>query len=204
MLLRHAIAAGALCALAVDANASCGSAFCIINTDWTSQGAWSEPGLRFDLRYEYIDQDQPRHGTDRVGVGAIPAHHDEVYTRNNNWFATVDWNVAPAWSVSMVLPYIDRDHYHIHNQQGEKLDERWHLTGVGDMRVMGRYQLSPSPDPARPTSTGLYFRLKLPTGKHDQANDEGEVAERSLQPGTGTTDGVLGLWWHGGAPLGGG
>lgn len=201
MLLRHAIAAGALCALAIDARASCGSAFCIVNTDWTSQGAWSEPGLRFDLRYEYIDQDQPRHGTDRIGVGAIPMHHDEVYTKNNNWFATADWNLAPAWSVSVVLPYIDRDHLHIHNHRGEKLEERWHLRGVGDMRVMGRYQMSASQDPAKPSSTGLYFGVKLPTGEYDQANGEGEVAERSLQPGTGTTDGVLGFWWHGGAPL---
>ena len=29
-----------------------------INTDWTSQGAWTDPGARVDLHYEYIDHHQ--------------------------------------------------------------------------------------------------------------------------------------------------
>jgi hypothetical protein len=41
--------------------------------------------MRFDLRYEFIDLDQPRAGRDRIAVGAIPHHHDEVETRNQNW-----------------------------------------------------------------------------------------------------------------------
>jgi len=34
----------------------------------------------------------------------------------------------------------------------------------------------------------------LPTGPHDVTNAQGVVAERSLQPGTGATSGVLGLY----------
>ena len=45
------------------------------------------------------------------------------------------------------------------------------------------------------------FGLKLPTGKYDVTNDEGEQAERTLQPGTGTTDLLLGYYWNSGAPL---
>ena len=44
---------------------------------------------------------------------------------------------------------------------------------------------------------GLQFGIKLPTGKFDVANDEGEVAERSLQPGSGTTDAILGAFYNG-------
>jgi hypothetical protein len=44
-------------------------------------GVWNAPGPRADFRYEYIDQDQPMSGSRRVGVGEIPAHHDEVRTR---------------------------------------------------------------------------------------------------------------------------
>src|SRR6186997_660908 len=139
MSFRRFLAAGALCALAVDAAASCGAAFCAVNTDWATQGGGTEPGLRFDLRYEYIDQDQPRHGTDRIGVGAIPAHHDEVATLNRNWIATFDWGISPTWALSFTLPYVDRDHYHIHNHRGEKLDERWILRGIGDARVVANY-----------------------------------------------------------------
>ena len=201
MFFRRAFMAGALCALAFDASASCGASFCVVNTDWSQQGAWTEPGLRFDLRHEYVDQDQPRHGADKVSVGQIPAHHDEVETLNRNWIATLDWNVSPAWAVTALLPYVNRDHFHIHNHQGGKIEERWSLRGVGDAKVLGRWRASESADPAAPRSWGITFGAKLPTGEHDQANGEGAVAERTLQPGTGTTDVIAGAWWHGGAPV---
>jgi hypothetical protein len=203
MFVRRAFAGVLFCAFAFDAAASCGSAFCVVNTDWSSQGSWTQPGFRFDLRYENIDQEQPRHGTDRVSVGAIPAHHDEVSTFNDNWIASLDWNLSPAWSLAMTLPYIDREHHHIHNHHGEKLQESWNLRGVGDARVVGRYRILDSADPAAPRSMGVTIGLKLPTGEYDQANGEGDVAERTLQPGTGTTDAIVGAWWHGGAPLDG-
>ena len=44
-LLLAALALGA----ATDAGASCGSAFCMINTNWSVQGQSTEPGARFDL-----------------------------------------------------------------------------------------------------------------------------------------------------------
>ena len=55
--------AAALLAATAEANAGCGAAFCSLNADWNIQGAWLESGGRFDLRYEFIDQDQPRAGT---------------------------------------------------------------------------------------------------------------------------------------------
>jgi hypothetical protein len=193
----------ALCGFAFSASASCGSAFCLVNTDWSAQGAWTEPGARFDLRFETIDLDQPRSGRDRVSVGEIPRHHDEVETKNRNWVAGLDWGLAPQWSVALSLPYVDRDHFHIHNHRGEKVEERWSFRGAGDARVTGRYELVSASDPAAPRSVGFTFGVKLPTGKYDVANSEGEQAERTLQPGTGTTDALLGAYWHGMAPLSG-
>ena len=202
-MFRHAFAAGALCALAFDAAASCGAAFCVVNTDWSTQGAWSEPGFRFDLRYELVDLDQPRSGRDRVAVGQVPQHHDEVETRNRNWVASLDWNVSPRWSLGVALPYVDRDHLHIHNHRGARLEERWNLRGMGDARVMANYRLGIEGTPESPRAAGLVLGVKVPTGERDQANGEGEVAERTLQPGTGTTDAIVGAFWHGGAPLDG-
>jgi outer membrane putative beta-barrel porin/alpha-amylase len=193
---------GALSLLAWDAGASCGAAFCLVNTDWSAQGAWVEPGARFDLRYETIDLDQPRHGRDRIGVGEIPRHHDEVETKNRNLVANVDWNLAPAWGLSLSVPYVDREHLHIHNHRGEKLEERWAFRNLGDVRVQGRYEFFASrEDPAAQRSSGITFGVKLPTGKYDVKNGEGAEAERTLQPGTGTTDFILGAYWHAAAPL---
>jgi hypothetical protein len=42
----------------------------------------------------------------------------------------------------------------------------------------------------------VIFGLKLPTGRINIANAAGEVAERSLQPGTGSTDAILGAYFH--------
>ena len=113
-----------------EAQASCGSAFCIVNTSWNVQGAWTEPGARFDLRFEYIDQDQPRAGSDKVAVGQIPQHHDEVRTINRNWLATFDYTFNADWGVSATLPLVDRFHEHIHNLQGQKLVEQWNAAAA--------------------------------------------------------------------------
>jgi hypothetical protein len=179
--------------IAGEAAASCGAAFCMVNTSWNIQGAWTDPGLRLDLRYEYIDQDQPRAGSRKVGVGEVPQHHDEVRTINRNWLATADYSFNESWGVSTTLPVLDRAHAHIHNHRGARLDERWNFTEVGDLRVVGRRQWRrESVEKQRLDSYGATFGLKLPTGKQDVRNAEGALAERSLQPGSGTTDLIAG------------
>jgi hypothetical protein len=205
MKKKLAVLAAALAATAAhDASASCGAAFCLVNTDWSSQGWWLEPGVLVDLKYEFVDLDQPRSGTDRVSVGQIPRHHDEVETRNRNWVLAADWSPAPAWGLSVSIPYVDRDHTHIHNHRGAKLVETWSFSELGDMRVVGRRELFGARDTVeRQSSVGVTFGVKLPTGRYDVANGEGEAAERTLQPGSGTTDILLGAYWHGIAPLAG-
>ena len=188
----------ALCVAATQAAASCGAAFCLVNTDWSSQGGFTDPGVRLDLRHEFIDLDRPTSGARRIGVGEIPRHHDEVETRNRNWIASADWNFSPGWGLAVTLPYVDRDHVHIHNHRGAKLREAWSFRGLGDARVQARYtEGSVASDATALTTWGLTFGAKLPTGKHDVANGDGDVAERTLQPGTGTTDALVGAFVHG-------
>ena len=180
------------------AAAGCGSAFCSLNTNWSTQGAWTEPGGRFDLRYEFIDQDQPRSGTKNVGVGEIPRDHDEVQTINRNFIAGFDYTFDANWGVGIQLPVVNRSHEHIHNDAGGPETETWNFTELGDVRIVGRYRFTPTQ--AHAGAFGLQFGVKLPTGKIDVTNDAGEEAERSLQPGSGTTDAILGAFYN--APLG--
>ncbi len=188
----------AACAAAISAPAlaSCGAAFCSVNTNWTTESALTEPGSAFDLRYESINQDQPRAGTDKVAVGQIPGHDDEVSTFNRNLVATYNRTFNSTWGLTLSAPLADRDHLHIHNHDGEKIEERWNYTELGDIRVQGRYRLPYIGDPLNPSSAGISFGLKLPSGKTDIANADGDVAERSLQPGSGTTDALLGAYYH--------
>lgn len=187
------------------ADASCGAAFCLVDTDWSAQGAWVESGVRIDLRHERIDLDQPRAGRGRIAFGSLPRHHDEIETRNRNWIASADWNLGARWGIAAALPYVDRDHRHVHNHHGERLLDAWSFRGVGDARVQARFvaAAATTAETARASAWGFTFGAKLPTGKRDAANGAGALAERSLQPGTGTTDALVGAFWHGAAPLDG-
>jgi hypothetical protein len=192
----YAMLVGAVLPAVNAAHASCGSAFCMVNTNWNMQGVAVEPGLRVDLRYEYINQDQPMSGSDKIAVGQIPRHHDEVKTVNRNYLATFDYTIDDKWGVSATVPYVDRFHLHVHNHLGAQLPEQWDFTRLGDIRVLGRYQLrSENADAYRLSFYGLNFGIKLPTGNRDITNADGDRAERTLQPGTGTTDLLLGAFY---------
>ncbi len=176
--------------------ASCGAAFCAVNSNWTSESVMVDSGSSFDLRYEYIKQDQPRTGTDNIAVGQIHHHHDEVSTLNRNLVATYSRTFSSGWGMSVIAPMVDRNHLHVHNHHGAKIEDQWNFTKLGDVRITGRYQLPFIGDPLNASTTGVLFGVKLPTGSTDVANSAGQVAERSLQPGTGTTDLIAGAYYH--------
>jgi hypothetical protein len=186
--------------LSLDVSASCGASFCPVNTDWNAQGAWADTGARFDLRYEHINQNQLRSGRDKVAPQQEPGEPDEIETRNRNWVAALDYNLDPSWGVSLSLPFVKRDHSHTINDPAGAVVEKWAFTKLGDARLLGRYQLA-SQNKNDYGQTGLIFGLKLPTGSIDVKNAEGALAERSLQPGSGTTDLVLGGYYRYGMPM---
>ena len=171
------------------AHASCGATFCSVNTQWETQGAWTEPGLRLNLRYEYTDQDQLRSGADKVEPGGVLGTHDEIRTLNRNLQIGMDYAFNPAWAVSVQVPVVQRDHRHVHNDAPPEY-EAWNLAGLGDLQLSGRYQTALGDHAA----AGVRFGLKLPTGKFDETNVDGVLAERSLQSGSGTTDALLGAY----------
>jgi hypothetical protein len=188
----------ALAALAAPslAMASCGAAFCAINSNWTTESAMAEAGNSFDLRYEYMNQDQPMSGKRKIAVGEVPSHHDEVRTQNRNLVASYSHNFGNGLGLTVSAMGGSRDHEHIHNHHGAKIEGRWAFTQLGDVRVIGRYQIAGVSDPLAPVSYGITAGLKLPTGKTDVVNELGAKAERSMQPGTGTTDLIVGGFYH--------
>jgi hypothetical protein len=167
-----------------------------VNTNWTAQSALVDGGSSFDLHYEYIDQDQPYSDGNKVTVGQIPHHHDEVGTVNHNLVGTWSRGFGNGWGLSVTAPLGQRDHVHVHNHHGAKLTEEWKFTELGDARVLGRYQFGATGDVLDPGKAGVIVGFKLPTGRFTVANDEASRAERSLQPGTGTVDLVAGAYYH--------
>lgn len=192
----YSIIAAAAAITPAIAMASCGASFCAVNSNWTAESALAEAPRAFDVRYEYLNQDQPLAGTRKVYAGQVRAHHDEVSTRNRNIVLSYSQNLGQGFGVTVSAAAGQREHFHIHNHHGAKIGDQWDITALGDVRVLGRYKLAAEIDPLQPASAGLLFGVKLPTGKFDKANEQGDKAERSLQPGTGTTDLIVGGYYH--------
>jgi len=159
-------------------------------TDRFVQGSWDSPGLYFDLRGEYIRQDRLYSGSHRIGADQVTEETIERETVNRNLIATLDWAFGSNWAMSLRVPFVDRTHIHdvLPETPGDPIvTERWDIRHLGDVQVIGRYQLPLQDTTAYAVSAGL----KLPTGSHTVTNDDGVPAERSLQPGTGTTDMIV-------------
>src|SRR5512147_740138 len=202
-MLRTGIAL-ALAIGSASATASCGSAFCVVNTSWDTHGAWAQPGWRLDLRYEDIHQDQLQAGRRRVAPGEIPRDHDELSTVNRNWLASVEYTLNDDWGFNVSVPVVKRSHLHLENDAvtGEQTPESWNFSDVGDIRAVALRRLATFEADGQALGTvGIHFGLKLPTGSFNVQNADGERAERPLQPGSGATDALLGIYYAHVLPL---
>jgi hypothetical protein len=176
---------------------ACSSCGCTLSSDWLVQGG-QYSGFHADFRFDYFNQDDLRSGTGRVDRGSIelPADREiqqETINRNYNLFL----DYAPQgsdWGFSAQVPYFDR--YHTTIVDGDTEASTSHTKSMGDVRLLARYR-GLSDD----KSVGVQFGVKLPTGSiHNNfiaGPQEGEALDRGLQPGTGTTDLLVGAYTFG-------
>ena len=197
MLFQQKIALAVACVtISFNANASCGGAFCTLNTDAGVQGTFTKPGVRLDVRAEFIDMNQLRHGASKVKPAGEVDGHDETRTLNRNLLATLDWNINQDWGVTLQVPFVNRMHNHVFNKDdslgGVDLEvESWNFSGIGDVQALARYNFYTGVN----SNAGVRFGLKLPTGSIHKSNAE-EKAERTLQPGSGSVDTILGAYYN--------
>src|SRR6266568_4282075 len=146
--------------------ASCGSAFCVLNTNWATQGVTANPGTaRLDMRFEFVDQKHLQSGTKRISQAEDTADTTELRTINRNLLTTLDYTLSRNWAVSVSVPVVDRSHSHIADPTGAATFEKWDFTKVGDTRALGMYRFDNEKNPV--VTQGLIFGLKLPTGSTD-------------------------------------
>ena len=200
MKQRFAVLAAALLAmtsLSLPAFA-CSTCGCTLSSDWSSQGiAPSGEGFRFDFRFDYFNQDQLRSGTKRVDRGSLEVPNDQEIqhtTINRNYALGFDHSPNPDWGVNFQLPYFNR--YHTTIAEGDTQISTSHTQSIGDVRLVGRY-LGFTED----RSIGVQLGLKFPTGSINHnfiaGPQEGEPLDHGLQPGTGTTDLLVGAFKFG-------
>ena len=197
--IRYLIAGLAL--LAPVSALACSSCGCTLSPDWENQGLSSSPGWRVDLRYDYINQNQLRHGSGTASKADIATAlangsvaETEQATANRYYTLGVDYSPNRIWGFNLQVPYIDRNHSTL--GAGDSENTYSHTQSLGDIKFIARYQgFSPDGD------IGIQLGLKLPTGKRDYNFSSGPQAgmslDRSLQPGSGSTDLILGVHHYG-------
>jgi hypothetical protein len=175
-----------------EACASCG---CTLTADWLSQGLAAQPGTTFSIRYDYVPQTTLRSGTAKVDRNAISFPTDreiELHTYNHSATLTLDHQFANDWGINVQLPVLTRPHQTI--GEGDTSPSHSDTSGVGDLRVVGRWQGLSTPG----SVTGIEAGLVLPTGQFHETFDggpgQGHEVDRGLQPGTGTVQAVLGAY----------
>ncbi len=177
---------------------ACASCGCTLSSD-AAMGYSTLPGWRLSLEYDFIHQDQLRSGT--RAVDTVPAGSElERETLNRYVTAGIDYSPSPAWSVNVLVPYVLRTHttYGSYDPTQPLPDlSSSRSSSLGDIRLIASYQ------GFLPTSNlGVQLGFKLPTGHYGTAVDfgggpgAGTPLDASLQPGTGSTDIILGAYYY--------
>ncbi len=192
----------------VTACASCG---CTLSQDWENLQFAYTPGIRLDLRWDFLNQNQLRSGTGTISpvdaskiVNNGSPQEVEKYTINNYFTLGLDYSKSPDWGVNIQIPFIDRNHSTLGTASdgitpgpgGGQYGS--HTDSFGDIKVIGRYQgFIPGC-----STLGVLLGVKLPTGSHTltatstDPTAPGQVPiDRGLQPGTGTTDMIVGAYY---------
>ncbi len=176
----------------------CATCGCTLSSD-AALGYTTLTGWRLSLEYDYINQDELRSGT--RSVNAVPAG-EELEHDTLNRYVTAGINYAPNanWNYQLLVPYVIRSHS-TYGDYDPTLPlpqlSTSHSSSIGDVRFLVNYQgFLPSRE------FGIQLGLKLPSGKYGTAIDfnggpaAGTPVDASLQPGTGSTDVILGAYYH--------
>lgn len=196
--LSTALAIAFMAVTPLDFAFACASDGCSLSSDADAEGLSSNEGFRFDLRYDFLNQNQMRSGTAKLAVFPVAGHEQELYTQSRSLTAGIYYRWNSYWSVNVQIPYLDRAHGTNGFAFNGTDDGTSHTKSLGDVKVFGSYMgLSDE------HNTGLQFGAKLPTGSRTQTFSGGSIAgqalDRSLQPGSGSTDAIVGAFHF--APL---
>ena len=176
----------------------CATCGCTLNSD-AAMGYFAEPGFRLSFEYDYIHQDQLRSG--RHAISSVPVGA-ELERDTLNRYVTLGLGYSPTadWNIDLRVPYVIRTHstyggYDSAQPLPPVSDSR--SSSLGDMKWLVSYQgLLPE------HNFGVQLGVKLPTGqygtdvKFKSGPLQGEPLDASLQPGTGSTDLIVGAYYY--------
>jgi hypothetical protein len=177
---------------------ACATCGCTLNSD-AALGYFAEPGFRLSFEYDYIHQDQLRSG--RHAISSVPEGAElERDTLNRYLTLGLDYSPTADWNIDLRVPYVIRTHstYGAYDSTQFLPPVSYsRSSSLGDMKWLVSYQgLLPE------HNFGVQLGLKLPTGQYatDVKFRGGPAAglplDASLQPGTGSTDIIVGAYYY--------
>ncbi|MEK7222418.1 MAG: transporter [Nitrospirota bacterium] len=197
---------GALAALvfliggAFEASASCGSASCFLVTG-SEAGVQPKGKLVVDLRYMYVPSNAPDGGlsgrvaaVDQERRRVILDEHQEHRTITETTILDVNYGLTDRVTLELTVPYRKIKHSHVievgEANGGAGDFESFQDTGLGDVRLTGKYSVLPT------LRSLLVFGLgvDLPTGDSHANNIERKLQEPTLQLGRRTWGTVASIY----------
>jgi hypothetical protein len=192
------LALAAACLLTLPAvTRACATCGCTLNAD-AAMGYATDAGWRLSFEYDYIHQDQLRSGTDKI-AGVPDGNELERETLNRYYTVGIDYSPNADWNVDLRVPYVGRTHStYGEYDAGEPLSPLSYSrdTSLGDVKLIGSYQGF-----LVTHNLGVQLGVKLPTGRYGtdvkfaDGPLQGEPLDASLQPGTGSTDIIVGAYY---------
>jgi hypothetical protein len=191
----------------------CASCGCTLSAD-AATGYSAQTGFRLTFEYDYINQDQLRRGTSTATPAQVvnnPTNPDqnggEIEKQTINRYITVGMSYTPSpnWNIDVLVPWVERSHttYGVQTQpytSAETAPDQIsgaRFSDLGDIKLIGSWQ------GFLPThNLGVQLGVKLPTGRYgtdikfDSGPNSGQPLDASLQPGTGSTDVILGAYYY--------
>ena len=176
---------------------SCATCGCTLSSD-AALGYSTTAGWRLSFEYDYLHQDELRSGTHSI-AGVRAGNELEHDTLNRYLTLGLDYSPSPDWGIKLFAPYVIRTHSTYGDyDSSEPLPQlsTSRSSSFGDIRFIGSYQgLLPT------HNLGVQLGVKLPTGHYGTAVDfksgrnTGLPLDASLQPGTGSTDVIVGAYY---------
>ncbi|MHB0920314.1 MAG: transporter family protein [Thiomonas delicata] len=219
--LPRAALAGLFLAAAPVSAFACATCGCSLSSD-AAMGYSAASGWRISLQYDYINQNQLRGGTRTVSPAQVvndpttgELEHDTI-----SRYTTLGLSYSPDadWNINLQIPYVDRSHTSYTDTTSAPFDSAQlnaanlsgsHSSSLGDVKLIGSWQgLLPT------HALGLQLGVKLPTGRYGGPNaagtgvvgnspvafssgpSAGQLLDTSLQPGTGSTDLIVGAYYY--------
>jgi len=189
---------------------ACASCGCTLSSDWENLNLSGHAGVSLDLRYDDLNQNVLWSGTQKISAVAASAlsHNGQTYevekfTKNSYTTLGIDYTSGTGLAVNIQVPLIERDHETLGSASDGVVggagggQYRSSTHNLGDIKLVARYQGFASAH-----NMGILLGVKLPTGSHElygtslDATLPGPVViDRGLQPGSGTTDIILGAYY---------